>query len=146
MRFFASRRLFPRGIVLALGFAALLVVSCQAQAASSGVIVPISAVHGYPGHGTAVFKTGPGTNQYTVTVTMAGLSPGDHPEHIHQGVCPNPGKIAVPLTTLHAGSDGNASATTTVNGALSSVTDGQHSVNVHQADLTQIACGTIPKS
>lgn len=146
MRFFASRRLFPLRVVLALGFAALLVVSCRAQAASTGVTVPVSAVHGFRANGSAVLKAGPGNNQYTVTVTMAGLSPGDHPEHIHQGVCPNPGKIAVPLTTLHAGSDGNASATTTVTGSLASVTDGQHSVNVHQADLTQIACGTIPKS
>jgi len=146
MRFFISRRPFGIGIMCALGLAALLVVSCQAQAASSTVTVQISPVHGYQAHGTAVLQAEPGTNRYTVTVTMAGLSPGDHPEHIHQGVCPNPGKIAVPLTTLHAGSDGNASATTTVNGSLSSVTDGQHSVNVHQADLTQIACGTIPKS
>jgi len=141
----AALRSIRAGAILALLLVAVLVVACQAEAATSGITVPISPVAGQQAHGTAVLKSGPGTNQYTVSVTMEGLSPGQHPEHIHQGVCPNPGAIVVPLATLDAGADGKASATTTVNGQLSSVTDGQHSINVHQANLAQVACGTIPK-
>lgn len=144
MQLTAALRPFRAGAILVLLLVAFLVVACQAQAAVNEMTVPISPVAGQQAHGTAVLKSGPGTNQYTVTVAMEGLSPGQHPEHIHQGVCPNPGAIVVPLATLNAGADGKASATTTVNGQLSSVADGQHSINVHQANLTQVACGAIP--
>jgi uncharacterized protein (DUF2126 family) len=133
------------GAILALLLVAVLVAACQAEAATAALTVPISPVAGQQAHGDAILRAGPGANQYTVTVTMEGLSPGQHPEHIHQGVCPNPGPIVVPLTTLNAGANGRATATTTVNGSLSSVTDGHHSINVHQANLAQVACGTIPK-
>jgi len=145
MQLMAARRPFRRGAIVALLLVAVLIVACQVQAAANEITVPISPVAGQQAHGNAVLKSGPGTNQYTVTVTMEGLSPGQHPEHIHQGACPNPGAIVVPLATLNAGADGKASATTTANGQLSSVTDGQHSINVHQANLAQLACGTIPK-
>jgi|GEM_PF-6686087 len=145
MQLLAALRPFRGEVLLTLLLIAVLTVACQAQAAANEITVPISPVAGQQAHGTATLKSGPGTNQYTVTVTMDGLSPGQHPEHIHQGACPNPGAIAVPLTTLNAGADGKASATTTVNGQLSSVTDGQHSINVHQPNLAQVACGTIPK-
>ena len=145
MRIVAAPRPFRGGAVLALLLVAVLVVACQTQAAANELTVPVSPVAGQQAHGTAVLKSGPGVNQYTVTVTMEGLSPGQHPEHIHQGACPNPGAIVVPLATLNAGTDGKASATTTVSGQLSSVTDGQHSINVHQVNLAQVACGTIPR-
>ena len=111
----------------------------------SGVLVPISPLAGYAAHGDAVLAPTNSGNAFTVTVRMQGLTPGLHPEHIHVGVCPKSGAVLYPLTTLNAGSNGTAEATTTVNARLSEVTDGNHSINVHQPDLTPVACGDIPK-
>lgn len=140
-----ERRGAPRASIRFVVLLITLLVAAACQTPSGQEAVTIVHQGGSQANGAATLTNGPGTNQFTVTVSMTGLPPGSHPEHIHTGVCPNPGAIQFPLTTLQASADGRAAAKTTINARLATVADGQHSINVHQPNLTPIACGTIPK-
>lgn len=86
----------------------------------------------------------------TVVVINVGPNPAgngaDQLAHIHMGLCPGVGAVQYPLTTVVDGK-----STTTVNVALSSVLDGNHSINVHQgtaapASGIYTACVNLPAS
>ncbi len=139
-----ARRSIVQPRVLFVAATIFFAVACQTASAESALSTTISPLPGYSAHGTATLRATPSGNQFMITVAMQGLSPGAHPEHIHAGTCPKSGAIVYSLPTLHAGSDGTASATATIDATLSSIADGKHSVNVHQPDLTPVACGTIP--
>jgi hypothetical protein len=78
-----------------------------------------------------------------------------HPAHIHQGLCPAPGDVVVPLNDVSVA--GNESqgveeqihvdvSVTTVALPLDAILAADHSINVHQSadDMgTYIACGNI---
>jgi plastocyanin len=107
--------------------------------------------HNSTASGTATLNiVGPGLLQVDVTVT--GLAPNSvHPEHIHVGSCSLGGPILFPLNDLKAGSDGTASATTTVQGVLGIGESGWF-VNVHTGPTLSgsgaipVACGDISYS
>ena len=85
----------------------------------------------------------------------AGSADLPHPAHIHDGLCPEPGDVAQPLSDLVMGSDmrvGVASAvpveisTSIVPMSLDDILSGDRSINVHEsADAMDIyiACGDI---
>jgi hypothetical protein len=80
-----------------------------------------------------------------------------HPMHIHQGVCPAPGDVVVPLTDLAPAAESEASegvasaipvevSVTSVDLALADILAAEHSINAHEsADAMDIyiACGDI---
>ncbi|HTE84500.1 MAG TPA: hypothetical protein VK821_07190, partial [Dehalococcoidia bacterium] len=70
----------------------------------------------------------------------------DQLNHIHMGKCPGVGAVQYPFTNIV-----NGKSTTTVNASLASVSDGNHSINVHQgtaapASGIYTACVDIPAS
>jgi hypothetical protein len=78
-----------------------------------------------------------------VDITVTGMAAsGAHPAHIHAGHCPNPGAVVHSLTTVE-----NGTSTTTLTGVtLASVSDGDHSINLHDSSTNMslyIACGDI---
>lgn len=82
--------------------------------------------------------------QTTVVINVApGTAGVDQPAHIHDGACPGVGAVVYPLTNVS-----NGQSTTTVNASLSSLQDGNHSINIHQGPGAAIniytACVNIP--
>jgi plastocyanin len=90
-----------------------------------------------------------------VDVTMSGLSPGEHPAHVHNGQCgissPPPGApndILFPLPNLVADGAGNATASGTFpfpQGAPPVIPSNIWYVNVHNSpsDPSVLACGNV---
>jgi hypothetical protein len=85
-----------------------------------------------------------------IVVNMTAPNPAgngaDQLNHIHTGKCPGVGAVVYPFTNIV-----NGTSTTTVNASLASVSDGNHSINVHQgtaapASGIYTACVDIPAS
>lgn len=103
--------------------------------------------------GTAsITETATGGTEVTVTID-AGLDAGEHMSHIHHGTCATqPGEIHVNLSSVVAGADGSAPATTTTDPQPA---DGsaappyshwlarEHYVAVHALDGTLVSCGDV---
>lgn len=99
---------------------------------------------GHSGAATAV-PMGTGTH---VTVSLAGGSAGgEHPWHVHSGVCESNGPIvgqAAAYPVLHPDAGGNATAEAHIGVALDP--GGSYYVNIHQSpsDLgTIVGCGQL---
>jgi hypothetical protein len=94
-------------------------------------------------------------------MTMSGVG---HPAHVHEGLCPAPGAVVFPLTDVSGSDSMNGTpmamgsmmgastaiavetSTTTIATSLASITDGNHSVVVHESAANignYIACGDI---
>lgn len=84
-------------------------------------------------------------NTLTVEVMAQMGSPGDYPNHIHEGTCDQPGGVAVPLTTATAEEPGIAEGTTEVDlGQLEAGTD--YLVMIHGAQGAPAGCAEVPQS
>ncbi len=127
--------------LLALLLAVLAVTPIFAQ---EPVTININPLPGETASGVATLT--PMGNQTEVVVTMSGLTPGVHSNHIHTGTCDNIGGIVYPLTDLNADAQGSASATTMLDVPLSTIQSAQHNITVHTGPLPAptIACGEIP--
>lgn len=96
--------------------------------------------------------------------TPMAMSGEGHPAHIHTGVCPAPGAVVFPLTNVSAEMASNGTPTagsavmgagsaipveasiTTVQAKLSDLTDGNHSIVVHESMqniANYLVCGDI---
>ena len=68
---------------------------------------------------------------------------GDHPAHIHTGVCPTPGAVKYPLTNVGA----NSTSETTLNVSLDQLKQQLPlAINVHKSAVeinTYLACGDL---
>lgn len=128
-------------VLLTLLLALLVTAPAFAQ---QPVTITISPQAGQTASGTATLT--PVGSQTQVVLTMTGLTPGIHANHIHVGACPNPGDIEIPLADLNADTQGNASATTMVQTPLATIQATQHALAVHSGPLPAptIACGNIP--
>ena len=81
-----------------------------------------------------------------VNVQLSGLTPGDHPGHIHAGTCDAIGAVVHPLPTATAGEDGSATVNGTVAAAGESFMNGQHVINYHgnaEDPMAPVACGAL---
>jgi hypothetical protein len=134
------------GFVLVLGALALGVAACGGGGTgdSNGgndVTFALDEQHGsgLSGESTLIEDSG----RLTVTVSLDGDDSGTaRPAHIHSGTCDSPGPAVHPLDNVVDGS-----SETVLEATLSSVQDGNHSVDVHAsaADIdTDVACGDIP--
>jgi LPXTG-motif cell wall-anchored protein len=133
-----------RKILLVLVLMGLVLVPASVLAQDDTVTVTLSEQSGSGISGTATL-TQMG-DDLRVVVDVDGTEAGSsHPAHIHTGACPNPGGVAHPLEAVEDGT-----STTTLAGIeLSSVTDGNHAINLHLSadDLdTYVACGDIPEA
>ena len=87
------------------------------------------------------------TAQGSQTLVELSIPPGNlntEQTHIHVGRCgATLGSVVFPLTSFVGGS---GSSSTLVNATLSSVMDGNHAINLHQAGNpgNYTACGNIP--
>ena len=72
-----------------------------ASAAGSSVTINLKSVTGSKAVGTGVI-TDNGDGTIKVVMTMQGLEPGDHIDHIHTGSCAAQGAVVYPLTNLTA--------------------------------------------
>ncbi len=85
----------------------------------------------------------------TVVITLQAKA-GNHPAHIHEGTCDNPGKVVKPLQDV-VGNDQSLNSTTIVDMPIDSIMDGSHIVAVHEVGGTEkkpgtiIACAPIPR-
>ena len=103
--------------------------------------------------GTAVLSdNGNGTTNVKVSVIGLDTDPKylQHAEHIHSGTCTAEGPVVYPLPELTADAMGMATASATVNAALSTIADGKHYVNVNVRGANDpggigygITCGTV---
>lgn len=135
------RKCLAFAVLLALLLAALAMTPIFAQ---EPVTINIDPLPGETASGVATLT--PMGNQTEVMVTMRGLTPGVHANHIHNGTCDDIGDIVYPLTDLNADDQGNASATTMLDVPLSTIQAAQHNITVHTGPLPAptIACGEIP--
>ena len=114
-----------------------------ASAAGSSVTINLKSVTGSKVVGTGVI-TDNGDGTIKVVMTMQGLEPGDHIDHIHTGSCAAQGAVVYPLTNLTADASGNTQPTsTTVKVAFSEVTKGTYYLNVHDLAKAGTSCGDI---
>jgi hypothetical protein len=127
--------------------------SSQSGAASSPAAKPLKiqmlslAASGVSGTAEVTRK---GDSAFTVVVHLIGMAPNSvHVSHIHKTTCEKGGGIAYALSTLTAGRDGSATATTTINVPFQVPADGWY-VNVHTgpdlngANAKSISCGNLP--
>ena len=110
-----------------------------AGAVARQATIEITSENGSTVAGTATLSDlGNGSTRVMLLVTG---SSGDHPAHIHDGVCPsvNP-EPKWPLNDVQ-----NGSSSTDVGASLDEIMSGSTAVNVHASpqDETAIACGTI---
>ena len=111
---------------------------------SGALTAAIAAVDDSGVSGTATLHaSGDGT---AIQVTAAGLTEGDHANHLHHGSCADAelGAIHVPLSDLSAGADGDASgATVWPDNGIDHFASG-HYVAVHElVTFAVIACGDV---
>ena len=102
----------------------------------------ISAVDDSGVSGSATLRaSGDGT---AIQVTVAGLTEGDHANHVHHGSCAEQGAIHVPLSDLSAGADGDASGDTVWPDNGLDHFAGGHYVAVHElVTFAVIGCGDV---
>jgi hypothetical protein len=102
--------------------------------------------------------------QATPSASPMAMSGEGHPAHIHTGLCPAPGAVVFPLTNVSAQMASNGTPTagsammgagsaipveasiTTVQAKLSDLTDGNHSIVVHESMqniANYLVCGDI---
>jgi len=123
------------GVLISLG-----VSGCTAS--DPALTLPLNSVNDSGISGTAQLI--PRGNQTQVIIRVNGEPAGaSEPAHIHDGQCgPNLGKVIYPLKNVEGGRSDML-----VNASLSTITSGQHAINVHQSAQnlgTSVACGTIP--
>lgn len=81
-----------------------------------------------------------------VNVQLSGLTPGEHPGHVHAGTCDAIGAVVHPLPSATAGADGSATVSGTIPAAGESFMNGQHVISYHgNADdpMVPVACGQL---
>ena len=77
-------------------------------------------------------------------IRRAGLTEGDHANHVHHGSCAEQGDIHVPLSDLSAGADGDASGTTVWPDNGIDHFASNHYVAAHElVTFAVIACGDV---
>jgi len=114
-----------------------------ANAAGSSVSINLKPANGSKATGTGVI-TDNGDGTIKVVMTMQGLEPGDHIDHIHVGSCAAQGAVVFPLTNLTVDASGNAPATsTTVKTTFANATNGTYYLNVHDLAKAGTSCGDI---
>ena len=138
------KRMIARVGVAVVAGLTLLLSSMVSSALAQGVGLTLTF---QPGRDATQPGTVTLTPQGAQTMVVINVAPGtagaDQPAHIHDGTCPGVGAVAYPLTNV---SDGHS--TTMVNASLSSLQDGNHSINIHQGPGAEIniytACVDIP--
>ena len=85
----------------------------------------------------------PNGAQTQVQIQLSGLTPGEHPGHIHSGTCEAPGAVVQALPVVTAGQDGTATADTTLALDATTVMDGQHIIAYHGEGGAPVACGSL---
>jgi LPXTG-motif cell wall-anchored protein len=121
-----------------------------ANGISDSQVVPVALTATSTGGPTgAATLTLRGTTLH-VDVTITGLTPGAHPQHIHQGQCnaPSPpagaaNDIIYPLPTLTANSSGVATGSADVTVTSPAIPANVWYYNVHQSDGTPVTCGNV---
>lgn len=122
----------------------LLILSIGIAHAQEQVTVTLNPSPGQTASGTATL-TAVGPSTTSISVTATGLSPNTTiSNHFHSGTCASPGEAPFVLSNLVTNAQGNASATTTLNVPLSSLS-GLLILAPHvQVGGTPIICGTVP--
>ena len=85
----------------------------------------------------------PNGPQTQVQIQLSGLTPGEHPGHIHTGTCEALGEVVQPLPVITAGQDGSGTADTTLALDAMTVMDGQHVISYHGEGGAPVACGSL---
>jgi Cu/Zn superoxide dismutase len=81
--------------------------------------------------------------EVTVVLEVEGLpGAGEYAAHIHSGTCAEGGPVAVPLSAVVAGDDGDGTSTTALD-AEDMDHDGSHFFQIHSADGPPVACGDL---
>ena len=136
-----------RGLLASLKLALLagvllsIAVACSDEPAEEKVT--LLEIEGSGQSGSATLTPMEAQTEVVVEVTSGPAADDPQPLHIHFGSCgPNLGEVKFPLTDLTAGK-----STTVVDASISSLTDGQHNINLHKSypDIrTYTSCGNIP--
>lgn len=135
-----GRLLKTLGITLMLlaSFAALATV---VLAQANSITVNLQAQNNSGQTGTATL-TDLGNGKTRVDIVVTGAPAGvPEPAHIHDGACPNPGKVVYPLNNVVDGK-----STTEVNASLTDLTSGKYAINGHksaQEISVYVFCGDI---
>ncbi len=133
-----SRKLLSLALVVVL----LALFASVASAQSGPITVQMAAQNNSGQNGTATL-----TAMGDQTQVVINLPPGpagadtEQPVHIHEGACPNPGKVVYPLTNLKQGK-----STTMVNAKLADIANGKYAVNAHKSAAeasVYTSCGNI---
>ncbi|MDQ3856268.1 MAG: superoxide dismutase family protein [Chloroflexota bacterium] len=133
-----------RRLYLLLVAVLALTFSTAAFAANHQVTIDLEEQNDSGVSGTATL-TDNGNGTTTVMLKLNGTPQGgSHPAHIHQGRCPEPGKVVFPLENV----DGDTGTSqTTVQASLETIMSAEHAINVHLSEKqigTYVACGNIP--
>ncbi|HLG77043.1 MAG TPA: CHRD domain-containing protein [Ktedonobacteraceae bacterium] len=91
------------------------------------------------------------THALTVKVDVDGLPPNSvHPNHIHLGVCSSNGPVKYPLKNIVANGEGDATATTVIQGVAGGIPASGWYLNIHHGpglatadQMAAIYCGNI---
>ena len=95
---------------VSVAIAALLVPNLAIAQDASELVANIAGVGDVAASGTATFfAEGSGTR---IEVSITGLPPGMHANHVHHGSCEGQGEVHVPLTELDVSAGGDAQAST----------------------------------
>jgi hypothetical protein len=124
--------------------------TAAAGAAGGEVTVQLQPKEGSSASGTVTLRAA-GASQTEVRLELQHEPMGTtgHAAHIHEGTCASPGAPVHPLETAKGKEKGHAKSTTTVNAAMSTLTDGNHIVQVHKTAAKSspgIACAEISSS
>ena len=133
---------------LAIALAVLAIVTAGSVLASSHlgttadtIVIPLGSLNDSGQSGWATLTVNGSQTDVAVTLSAGALQ--SELMHTHQGSCSNLGGVDYPLTSFVGGSGDSA---TTLSVSLSSIRDGNHAVNVHEAGNpgNYTACGDIP--
>jgi hypothetical protein len=125
-------------VVVALALIALPGASALAQPTSATIVM--NEDNGSGENGTATL-TDMGNGQTMVVINLQNGTATPQPAHIHEGSCPNVGKVVHPLATVV-----NGTSETTVPASLASLLNGTFAINVHKSGAeasVYVSCGNI---
>ncbi|MFN8470691.1 MAG: CHRD domain-containing protein [Anaerolineae bacterium] len=129
-------------VLVALAVVLALVFASIASAQSDTVTVPLAAENNSGQTGT-VTLTAMGDQTQVVINVPAGPAGTPQPAHIHDGKCPDVGKVVWPLTNVVDGK-----STTMVPAKLSDIATGAYAINIHKSAAevsVYTSCGNIPQ-